>query len=57
MTLQTERANLIQVKQALAAKYTNLAKVIKSRPRQKVYLNLAAKFLRQAGDLQKLGVR
>ena len=51
MTMQQDRAKLIQVKLALAAKYENLAKVVKSKPRQKTWLHQAEKFRRQAQDL------
>lgn len=54
MTLQQDRAKLVQVKLALAAKYENLAKVVKSKPRQKTWLHQAEKFRRQAKDLQHL---
>lgn len=40
--------NLARVKKALAEKYENLARVVPSKPRQKSWLRLAAKFRRQA---------
>ena len=54
MTLLQDRAKLIEVKLALAAKYDNLAKVVKSKPRRKTWLHHAEKFRRQAKDLQNL---
>ncbi len=51
MTLQQDRANLRDVKLALAKKYEHLAKVVKSKPRQKKWLHQAEKFRRQAEDL------
>ena len=46
-------ANLTQVKTALAKKYENLAKVVKSRPRRATWLRLAAKFRRQAEQVAR----
>ena len=51
MTLKQDRAKLAEVKRALAAKYENLARTVKSTPRSKTYSRLADKFRRQADDL------
>ncbi len=53
MSVQEQRAKLAQVKLALAGKYTNLAKTVRSRPRREKYLRLVEKFRRQAGDLMR----
>jgi hypothetical protein len=42
---------LAQVKTALADKYTHLATVVKSKPRQQKYLRQVEKHRRQAADL------
>lgn len=54
MTMKQDRAKLADVKLALAAKYTNLAQTINSKPRKKTYLRLVEKFKRQAQDLKNL---
>ena len=53
MTVKEDRAKLAQVKLALAAKYTNLANTVRSKPRKATYLRLAARFRRQAEDLKR----
>ncbi len=53
MTVVQDRAKLAQVKTALAEKYTHLAQVVKSQPRRAKWLRLAARFRRQAEDLQR----
>lgn len=54
MSMKKEKANLIEVKLALADKYAHLAKVVKSKPRQANYLHHSEKFRRQASDLKNL---
>ena len=53
MTVKQDRAKLAEVKLALAAKYTNLANIIGSKPRQASYLRHAERFRRQANDLKR----
>jgi hypothetical protein len=48
------REKLIAVKKALADKYDNLAKVVKSKPRSESYLHHRDRFRRQAADLENL---
>jgi hypothetical protein len=53
MTVVQDRAKLAKVKTALAEKYVHLAKVVKSQPRRAKWLRLAARFRRQAADLER----
>ena len=48
MTKAAERKNLLEVKQALAAKYESLAKVASSKVKQRSFLRNAEKYRRQA---------
>ena len=48
MSAKKDAETLAQVKTALAKKYMNLAKLVKSKPRQKTWLALAGKLQRQA---------
>ena len=50
MTLKQDYAKLAEVKRALAKKYESLARTVKSKPRQKSWNRLAAKFHRQADE-------
>jgi hypothetical protein len=45
------KSQLIEVKKALADKYARLAKVAKSRPKQKKFLHMAQAHRRQAERL------
>ena len=53
MTKAQDKAKLVQVKLQLAAKYERLAKVAKSKPKQKTYLHQADKHRHQAADLSR----
>lgn len=53
MTVVQDRAKLAKVKTALAEKYIHLAKVVKSQPRRAKWMRLAARFRRQAADLER----
>lgn len=53
MSKARDKANLAQVKLQLAAKYEHLAKVSKSKPKQKTMLQQADKHRRQAADLSR----
>ncbi len=54
MTLKQDRENLARVKLALADKYENLTRTIKSQPRKANYLRHVDKFRRQAANLRNL---
>ena len=45
--------NLIQVKQALADKYYNLARIAGSKPKRASFTRQARKYVRQIEDLQR----
>jgi hypothetical protein len=48
VSIKTEYANLAKTKLALAQKYERLAKVCKSKPKQKTLIFQAHRFRRQA---------
>jgi len=54
MTKQEAVAHLAERKAQLAKKYDSLANVSKSRPKRDRYLRSAAKYRRQAADLERL---
>ncbi len=49
--------NLIDVKQALADKYTHLATLAGSEPKKKMFINKATKYRRQVTQMRRDGVR
>jgi hypothetical protein len=53
MNKAQEKANLMQVKLKLAEKCDRLAKVSKSKPKQRTLIHQADKFRRQAADLSR----
>ena len=53
MTVKQDCIKLAEVKEQLAAKYENLAKCIKSKPRKVTYLRQAAEHKRQSADLKR----
>ena len=53
MTQREDHAKLAKVKLAMAEKYENLARLSGSKPQQRVYLNRAGKYRRQAADLTR----
>ena len=55
MTKNSNRENLLKVKQALTAKYESLAKVSKSQVKRKELLYNAEKYRRQAVILARQG--
>jgi hypothetical protein len=56
MTMKQDYTKLAEVKDQLAAKYENLAKCIKSKPRKATYLRQAEKHKRQSADLKRKAV-
>jgi hypothetical protein len=53
VTKAQDKANLVQVKLQLVAKYERLAKVAKSKPKRDTYTHQADKHRRQAADLSR----
>jgi hypothetical protein len=53
MSKATDKARLVKIKLALAAKCERLAKVSKSTPKQNTMNYHAARFRRQAADLSR----
>ena len=53
MSEKKQTQKLVQVKLALAKKYESLARISKSRPRQKTLLRHARSYRQQAEDLTK----
>ena len=51
MATQTKQQRLAQVKLALAAKYENLARVVKSKPRRATWLLQAKRHRAQANEI------
>lgn len=48
-----QKANLVQTKLNLAAKYQRLAKIAKSKPKRITFSHQSERYLRQAHELSK----
>lgn len=53
MTRESEKKNLVEVKQALAEKYARLAQQTKSTPLRRTLANRAERYRRQAEEVAR----